>query len=175
MLRQGRYQEVFQGRPKTALRRRNRETKGRSGVVLKIKRIAAAVLALALIGAAGCYVFGGPPETQAFASDVSDLISGKPQTVPAPGTVTMVDLGAHACVPCKMMIPIIQELSREYEGRAAIIFIDVWKHPDETPKYGLRAIPTQIFYDAQGVERFRHEGFMDKTSITAKLAELGAG
>lgn len=140
---------------------------------MKSKRLALAVLALILMAGAGVRFLGGASETRAAQADASDLISGKPQTVPAPGTVTMVDLGAHACVPCKMMIPIIQELSREYEGRAAIIFIDVWKHPDETPKYGLRAIPTQIFYDRRGVERFRHEGFMDKNSIVAKLVELG--
>ncbi|MGE4194545.1 MAG: thioredoxin family protein [Pseudodesulfovibrio sp.] len=104
----------------------------------------------------------------------ADLISGAPQALPVPGRVTMVDLGAHACIPCKMMTPIIEELSREYEGKVAIAFIDVWKHHDEVAKYGIRAIPTQIFYDARGKERFRHIGFMDKESIKAKLTELGA-
>lgn len=103
----------------------------------------------------------------------SDLISGKPQKLPIEGMVTMVDVGAHACIPCKMMTPIIEELSKEYEGRAAIAFIDVWEHHDEISKYGISAIPTQIFYDAEGKEQYRHVGFMDKDSIVAKLIALG--
>lgn len=85
----------------------------------------------------------------------------------------MVDIGAHSCIPCKMMTPIIEELSKEYEGRAAIAFIDVWEHREEADKYGISSIPTQIFYDAQGKEQYRHVGFLDKESIVAKLTELG--
>ncbi|MFW5836550.1 MAG: thioredoxin family protein [Desulfovibrionaceae bacterium] len=107
--------------------------------------------------------------------ETADLISGKPQTVPVPGMVTMVDLGAHSCVPCKMMAPIIREVAAEYEGRAAIVFLDVWQNPQITPEFNLRAIPTQIFYDAEGKERYRHEGFMDKEAIVKNLKRLGVG
>ena len=93
--------------------------------------------------------------------------------VPEKGMVTMLDLGAHTCVPCKMMAPIIKELQEEYRGKAAIVFIDVWQHKDEAKKYGIRAIPTQIFYDSTGKEVRRHVGFMDKKSIVAILKELG--
>ena len=93
--------------------------------------------------------------------------------VPVPGMVTMVDLGAKKCIPCKLMAPIIEELVKDYQGRAAIVFIDVWEHPDAGPKYGLRTIPTQIFYDAKGLEISRHEGFMDKKSIVAVLQQQG--
>ncbi|BDQ38057.1 thiol reductase thioredoxin [Pseudodesulfovibrio nedwellii] len=104
----------------------------------------------------------------------ADLISGAPQNVPILGMITMVDIGAHSCIPCKMMTPVIEELSKEYEGRAAIVFIDVWEHRAEAKKYGIKSIPTQIFYDAEGKEQFRHVGFFDKESIVTKLAELGA-
>ena len=103
----------------------------------------------------------------------SALISGDPQEVPIKGMVTMVDVGAKACIPCKMMIPVIESLSEEYEGRAAIVFIDVWKNPDETPKFGLRAIPTQIFYDKDGNEVMRHEGYFSKEEIIKVLTKLG--
>jgi len=93
--------------------------------------------------------------------------------VPTPGMVTMVDLGAKKCIPCKMMAPLIEELTKEYHGRASILFIDVWENPDAGPKFTLRAIPTQIFYDAQGKEISRHEGFLDKQSIVAMFAKLG--
>ena len=87
--------------------------------------------------------------------------------------VTMVDLGAKKCIPCKMMAPILEELTKEYQGRAAVLFIDVWENPDAGQKFNLRSIPTQIFYDAQGKEISRHEGFMDKAAIVAVLRQQG--
>ena len=113
------------------------------------------------------------PANDAASPSAADLISGDPQNVPIPGMVTMVDVGAHSCIPCKMMTPIIEELSREYEGRAAIAFIDVWVNRDEIPKYAIQSIPTQIFYDAEGTERYRHVGFLSKEAIVQKLTELG--
>ena len=93
--------------------------------------------------------------------------------VPTPGIVTMVDLGAHKCIPCKMMAPIIAELQVEYAGRASIIFIDVWEHREQAQHFGIRGIPTQIFYDKKGKEIKRHVGFFDKKSIVAVFDELG--
>ena len=87
--------------------------------------------------------------------------------------VTMVDLGAKKCIPCKMMAPIMEELEKEYEGRAAIHFIDVWENPDAGKQFGIKLIPTQIFYNAEGKEILRHEGFMDKAAIVAELRKLG--
>ena len=93
--------------------------------------------------------------------------------VPVKGMVTLVDLGAKKCIPCKMMAPILEELTKEYQGKAAIVFIDVRQHTDQAEKYRLRAIPTQIFFDKQGNEVLRHVGFMDKKSIVQVLDKLG--
>lgn len=93
--------------------------------------------------------------------------------VPVPDTVTMVDLGATACIPCKMMAPIIEELALEYRGKAAIIFIDVWQNPDEAKKFKVSMIPTQVFFDRAGNEIYRHSGFLDKKTIVAQLAQMG--
>jgi thioredoxin 1 len=86
----------------------------------------------------------------------------------------MVDLGAKSCIPCKMMAPILEELKVEYQGRAEVIFIDVWDaaNKSKAQAFKIMGIPTQIFYDRQGKETFRHTGFFDKKSITAKLDEL---
>jgi len=128
---------------------------------------------LLIVSFALCACSADAEESGTASVTASDFISGKPHELPLAGKVTMVDLGAHACVPCKMMTPIIKELSREYDGRAVIAFIDVWEHREEAEKYGISAIPTQIFYDAQGKEQYRHVGFMDKKSIISKLEELG--
>lgn len=109
----------------------------------------------------------------AFANNRLDLISGSPQSVPVKGVVTMVDIGAKACIPCKMMIPVIESLSKELDGKAAIVFIDVWKNPKEGDIFGIRTIPTQIFYDKDGFEVYRHEGYFDKDSILTVLNDLG--
>lgn len=95
--------------------------------------------------------------------------------VPVKGKVTMVDIGAKECIPCRMMAPILEELEKEYHdtGKAAIIFIDVWKNKAQGRKFGIRSIPTQIFYDKDGNEVYRHEGFMEKKAITGKLQSLG--
>ncbi len=96
-----------------------------------------------------------------------------PSELPVKGMVTMIDIGARKCIPCKMMAPIMEELEKEYNGKAAIVFIDVWQNPEEGKKYRIRSIPTQIFYDREGKEVYRHEGFFDKGSIVAKLEQLG--
>lgn len=93
--------------------------------------------------------------------------------IPVPGMVTMVDLGAKKCIPCKMMAPIMEELEQEYKGRAAIVFIDVWENPAAGRQFGIQLIPTQIFYNAEGKEVLRHQGFFDKAAIVAELQKLG--
>jgi thioredoxin 1 len=85
----------------------------------------------------------------------------------------LVDLGADKCIPCKMMIPVLADLKTNYVGRLEVEFIDVWKNPDAGKPYEIKLIPTQIFYDAQGKELFRHQGFFAKKDILAKWKELG--
>jgi len=95
------------------------------------------------------------------------------KAVPVKGMVTLVDLGAKACLPCKMMAPIITKLEKDYQGKAAVIFIDVWKYPDQVKRFGIQAIPTQIFFDKKGKEVSRHEGFMSEKDIVAQFRKMG--
>jgi thioredoxin 1 len=85
----------------------------------------------------------------------------------------LVDLGAGKCIPCKAMAPILDQLRVDYEGRLDVRFIDVWKTPDEAQPYGLRVIPTQIFYSADGRELARHEGFISREEILSTWQSLG--
>ena len=93
--------------------------------------------------------------------------------VPVKGMVTMVDLGADSCIPCKMMAPIITKLEKTYRGKAAIVFIDVWKDKEPAKRFGIRAIPTQIFFDRSGKEVYRHTGFLSEADIILQLKEMG--
>ncbi len=85
----------------------------------------------------------------------------------------LLDLGAGKCIPCKMMFPVLDELKKEYAGRLNVEFLDVWRNPDAGKKYGVEVIPTQIFYDVDGKELFRHVGFFAKEDILAKWQALG--
>lgn len=94
-------------------------------------------------------------------------------TIPVKGMVTMVDLGAASCIPCKMMAPILDRLEKRYRGKAAIVFIDLRYQRDAAQHFGVRAIPTQIFYDKNGREVSRHMGFMSEEAIVAQLKTMG--
>jgi thioredoxin 1 len=71
-----------------------------------------------------------------------------------------------------MMAPVLDELRADYEGQLEVLFIDVWKNPDEAKKYDVKIIPTQLFFDRSGKEFFRHEGFFAKEDILAKFSEF---
>lgn len=89
------------------------------------------------------------------------------------GRPTVVDFGARSCIPCRKMAPILEQLEREYRGRANVIFIDVWQDKAIGGRYNVMMIPTQVFFDARGKEVKRHIGFMDKPDIVAMLKSLG--
>jgi len=108
----------------------------------------------------------------ALAAGATTEGGGAVPQVPVKGMVTMVDLGAKSCIPCKMMAPILVELEKEYRGKAAVVFIDVREDYDAAERFRIRAIPTQIFYDKAGREVSRHEGFMDKKTASGTLNKL---
>lgn len=85
----------------------------------------------------------------------------------------LLDLGAGKCIPCKKMAPILDELKEEYAGTFDVEFIDVWKTPEVAKQYGVQQIPTQIFFDSEGKELFRHAGFFSKENILEKWKEMG--
>ena len=103
----------------------------------------------------------------------SKSLAGASGDLPVKGMVTMIDLGANQCIPCKMMAPIIEEVRAEYKGKAAVVFLDVWKDQAPAKRFKIRVIPTQIFFGKDGKEYYRHEGFMDKEAIKAILAKQG--
>ena len=93
--------------------------------------------------------------------------------IPAKGMVTMVDLGAKKCVPCKMMAPIMEKVEKDYQGRAVIHFFDVWEDREPATRFGIQGIPTQIFFDKDAKEVYRHVGFMSEADIVSQLTKMG--
>lgn len=92
---------------------------------------------------------------------------------PAKQLPKLLDLGATKCVPCKMMVPVLDELKKEYKGQLDVQFIDVWKNPDSAKKYKVQSIPTQIFFNAKGKEVYRHVGYFPKDDIIKAFNDHG--
>ena len=99
--------------------------------------------------------------------------SAQPTAQAAGGLPRLVDLGSTSCIPCKMMAPILDDLKKTYAGQMRVEFIDVNQNPDAAKPFGIKLIPTQVFFDARGKELWRHEGFISKEDILAKWKDLG--
>jgi len=97
------------------------------------------------------------------------------QAAPSEGKALpqVLDFGRGVCTMCKMMKPVLDELAKEYDGRAIIKIIDIDEQEELTDQHKIELIPTQVFLDAEGKEVFRHTGFMPKEDIVAKLKEMG--
>ena len=136
----------------------------------KAMKIAIVVALVAVVGAVLAMKANQAKSTGTTATDAPGGQGAAQQSQPLP---RLVDLGAGKCIPCKMMAPILEQLRHEYDGKLQVDVYDVWEDPHYAKQYGVRVIPTQVFYDAAGQELWRHEGFMAKEDILAKWKELG--
>lgn len=89
------------------------------------------------------------------------------------GLPVMIDFGADYCAPCREMEPILEKVNRDYRGRAVIKFVDVQKNPRVAGEFGIKVIPTQFFFDAEGKPYGYHEGFLPEEEIIRILKEIG--
>ena len=104
---------------------------------------------------------------------VASAAAHGPEQLTGNGRPVLVDLGADMCGACKRMAPILETLKVQYAGVLDVHFLDVHKNPALGSLYGIRGIPTQIFYGPSGEELFRHEGFYSQQDILDKWRELG--
>ncbi|MDR4987347.1 MAG: thioredoxin [Bacteroidales bacterium] len=83
----------------------------------------------------------------------------------------LVDFWAEWCGPCRMVAPIVSEISQEYDGRVVVGKCDVDSNPDVAMKYGIRNIPTILFFkDGEIVDK--QVGAVPKSVLTDKLDNL---
>jgi len=96
-------------------------------------------------------------------ANINELInSGKP---------VVIDFWAEWCGPCRMVGPIVEELAKEYEGKVVIGKMDVDENVDTPTTYGIRNIPTMLFFkDGQVVDK--QVGATQKSVIAAKVEAL---
>jgi len=93
--------------------------------------------------------------------------------IPEKGKITLIDLGAATCIPCKMMVPVLDKVKKRFTGKAEVIVIDIRYNREQAQRFQLRAIPTQIFFDREGKEVYRHLGFLDENAIVEQFTKMG--
>ncbi len=112
-------------------------------------------------------------EPSVIQSTGTDLTSIPLPKALANGKPTLAEFGRGTCIPCKAMKPILENLAVEYQDRLNISIVSVDEYRDLTNYYRIMAIPTQIGFDNNGKEVFRHVGFWEKDQIIAQLSKLG--
>lgn len=83
----------------------------------------------------------------------------------------MVDFWATWCGPCKALVPVVEEIAAEYEGKAAVVKCNVDESPDAPAEYRIRNIPTLLFFK-NGELKHKLVGTVSKGAITDELNKL---
>lgn len=83
----------------------------------------------------------------------------------------MVDFWAEWCGPCRMIAPFVEEISTDFEGRALVVKCDVDSSPGVASKYGIRNIPTVLFFKG-GEVADKQVGAVPKANFVSKLEAL---
>jgi thioredoxin 1 len=90
------------------------------------------------------------------------------ETALADNTLAVIDFWAEWCGPCRMVTPIIEELSSDYEGKALIGKVNVDDNPEVSMKYGVRSIPTILFIK-NGEIVDKQVGATSKANLESKI------
>lgn len=97
------------------------------------------------------------------------------QTIEDGYKVTFIELGSVNCIPCRQMQPIMKSIEAKYGKEVKVDFHDVWTETGKPfgVKYGIEAIPTQVFLDETGKEYYRHVGFFSEEELVKILQQKG--
>ena len=80
----------------------------------------------------------------------------------------LIDFWAEWCGPCRMVGPVVEELAKEYDGKAVVGKVNVDMNSGISTKYGIRNIPTLLYFK-NGEVVDKQVGVVPKTALAAKL------
>jgi thiol-disulfide isomerase/thioredoxin len=89
------------------------------------------------------------------------------------GQPSMIEFGATGCIPCDMMQPILENLRKSFKDRLNVVFVHVGEEQILGARFGIRSIPVQVFFDENGKEVFRHQGFFAEKEVRRQLSRMG--
>ena len=135
-------------------------------MVLSVKGRNNLVMAAVLAAFVGLYAFQATQKRQGQYSFADPNVIGK-------GKPVLLEFGSDYCRPCREMKPVLAQLDSQFHRVFTVAFADIWQKEALAEQYKISVIPTQIFFDGQGKELFRHEGFYPAERILAKWKELG--
>ncbi len=115
---------------------------------------------------------GNHPKAESHKSHYVTLTDGNFQKeVIDSKKVTLVDLWAEWCGPCKMMNPFVEELAKEFEGQAVIAKLNVDDNSEIPFKYNVRGIPTFLLFQ-NGELKDKIVGATSKQNLHAAISKL---
>lgn len=102
---------------------------------------------------------------------IKEITDSNIQDLLAEGKPVVVDFWAPWCGPCKMMLPVVEELAAEYDGKIIVGKLNVDENDDTVGTYGIMNIPT-ILYFKNGELVNRTVGALNKTKLQELFEEL---
>lgn len=136
------------------------------------------VEAFALVVAAALAIGGCSPPAQPPGISSSHSAAAMSASAAAPdsfaagiaqGRPTVIEFGSSACVSCKEMKIVLDDLRRTHGTQIGIAEVDLIRQREVIPRYRIQVMPTQVFFDGRGRETGRHVGVIDGPSILARL------
>jgi thioredoxin 1 len=109
--------------------------------------------------------------------DINDL-NFETEVLESKGTFVL-DFGAVWCGPCRLLLPVVESIAKDYEGRLRVGKLDTDDSPESAARFRVRAVPTIIVFQ-NGREIARHVGLTTRAKLLAMIgespsAEIAAG
>jgi thiol-disulfide isomerase/thioredoxin len=131
---------------------------------------------MTILVAMGALVFAGTALLSASGVEKPAILPLPPDLLKAAiggGTWLIVEFGGEHCIPCMQMQPVLQDLQAALGNKARVHNFWIQQHPDVARAHRIMVMPTQIVFNPDGKEVFRHMGYFPPEEFHATLQKLG--